>query len=159
MADRSATDQVVQRVDEVAASYYRLVLVVGPTRSGKTGVLQEAGRLLSAPILNLNLKLSERLLDLSPQQRALRAGEIVEEIVQPSASAATLLDNIEILFDPQLRQDPLRLLQMLSRRGTLVVAWPGVMDGENLVYAEPGHSEHQRYARPDAVIIQLQQEN
>lgn len=155
----SAADEVVQRVDDVASSYYRLVLVVGPTRSGKTGVLQEAGRRLAAPVLNINLLLSERLLGLSPQQRALRAGEIVEEIVQPSASAATLLDNIEILFDPQLRQDPLRLLQMLSRRGTLVVSWPGTMDGGDLVYAEPGHPEYLRYPRPDAVIVQLQKTN
>lgn len=155
----SAADDVVQRVDDLASSYYRLVLVVGPTRSGKTGVLQEAGRRLSAPVVNINLKLSERLIDLSPRQRALRAGEIVEAIVQPSASAATLLDNIEVLFDPQLQQDPLKLLQMLSRRGTLIVAWPGVMDGDNLVYAEPGHPEYRRYPRPDAVIVQLEQEN
>lgn len=151
----AVADDVVQGVADVATSYYRLVLVVGPARSGKTRVLQEAGRRLSAPILNLNLKLSERLLDLSPQQRALRAGEIVEEIVQPSTSTPTLVDNIEILFDPQLQQDPLKLLQMLSRRGTLVAAWPGMMDGDTLVYAEPGHPEHKRYQHPDAAIVQL----
>ena len=36
-----------------------------------------------------------------------------------------LLDHLEILFDPALEQDPLRLLQGVSRDRTVVAAWPG----------------------------------
>ncbi|MEN6474686.1 MAG: BREX-3 system P-loop-containing protein BrxF, partial [Syntrophaceae bacterium] len=41
-----------------------------------------------------------------------------------------LLDNIEILFDVSLKQDPLRLLQGLSRNTTLVAAWSGEIRAE-----------------------------
>jgi|SRR5690625_1666994 len=155
----SVVDEVERCITQVASSFHRLVLVVGPTRSGKTRVLQEAGRRLTAPLLNVNLLVSERLLGLSPKQRTLHLGKVMEEVVQPSGDTPTLLDNIEILFDPQLQQDPLRLLQMLSRRGALVVAWPGVVDGESLIYAEPGHPEHRRYSRPDALIVRLDGDN
>jgi len=60
-----------------------------------------------------------------------------------------LLDNIEILFDVHLKQDPLRLLQGLSRNKTVVVAWPGRVLNDTLIYAEPEHPEYRRYPRED----------
>ena len=56
-----------------------------------------------------------------------------------------LLDNIEVLFDVSLKQDPLRLLQGLSRNKTVVAAWSGSIDGEHMVYATPDHPEYRRY--------------
>jgi hypothetical protein len=45
----------------------------------------------------------------------------------PAAAQAglVLLDNIELLFDVHLKQDPLRLLQGLSRNKTVVATWNG----------------------------------
>jgi hypothetical protein len=64
-----------------------------------------------------------------------------------------MLDNIELLFAPELEQDPLRLLQRLSRNLTIVAAWPGTVDGGCLTYAEPGHPETRRYSSPQACIV------
>jgi hypothetical protein len=75
--------------------------------------------------------------------------------VREQASDVVLLDNIELLFAKDLAQDPLRLLQSLSRNRTIVAAWPGSFDGKYLTYAEPGHPEHQRYAMPQAAIISI----
>ena len=65
------------------------------------------------------------------------------------------LDNIELLFDPALHQDPLVCLQGLSRNKTLIAAWGGNYVGGVLTYAEPGHPEYRRYERPDAAHRRL----
>ena len=70
---------------------------------------------------------------------------ILDEIVREERSDVVLLDNIELLFAVELAQDPLRLLQSLSRNRTIVAAWPGTFDGKTLTYAEPGHPEARRY--------------
>jgi hypothetical protein len=78
---------------------------------------------------------------------------ILDDIVREEASDVVLLDNIELLFAEDLAQDPLRLLQSLSRDRTIVAAWPGMFDGASLTYAEPGHPEARRYSMPQAVIV------
>ena len=56
-----------------------------------------------------------------------------------------LLDNIEIMFDVAMRQDPLRLLQRLSRNKTVVATWNGNIVDNSLTYAAPTHPEFRRY--------------
>jgi hypothetical protein len=64
-----------------------------------------------------------------------------------------LLDNIEILFDPSLKQDPLRLLQGLSRNKTIIAAWNGSFVNGYITYAKPDHSEYRRYPAINILII------
>ena len=79
---------------------------------------------------------------------------LLDEIIRASASEVVLLDNIEILFDTSLNQDPLRLLQGLSRNKTVVAAWSGYIESEHLVYATPGHPEYRRYPIQDLLIVE-----
>jgi len=145
------------RIQEVLprtkGEYYRLVLVVGPARAGKTTALNDLSNRHGWPRLNVNLLLSEKLLDLTQRQRAVGVSRILDEIVRAQQSDIVLLDNIELLFAHELEQDPLRLLQSLSRNRTIVAAWPGHFDGNALSYAEPGHPEAKRYPAPQAVIV------
>ena len=134
-------------------AYYKLVLAVGPARSGKTATLTELAAQHSWPRLNVNLRLSERLLELTHRQRATRVAGILDDIVRAERSDIVLLDNIELLFAQELAQDPLRLLQSLSRNQAIVAAWPGAFDGARLTYAEPGHPEARRYETPQAMIV------
>ena len=60
-----------------------------------------------------------------------------------------------MLFTPELAQDPVKLLQGLSRNRTLVVSWPGVRDGTTLIYADPGHPEYFRQPVADLVFVEL----
>ena len=45
-------------------------------------------------------------------------------MIRAEKSDVVLLDNIELLFAVEFAQDPLRLLQSLSRNVTIVAAWP-----------------------------------
>jgi hypothetical protein len=134
-------------------SYYRLVLLVGGPRSGKTSVLNELAKERSWPAVNVNLALCERLLELTIKQRALGVQSLLAQIINERGGDVMLLDNIEILFSKELQQDPLRLLQGLSRNRTIVSAWAGEYDGANLIYADSAHPEFRRYHKPDAIIV------
>ena len=93
------------------------------------------------------------MLDLTERQRALQLPRLLSEIVNASQSEVILLDNIEVLFDVSLKQDPLRLLQGLSRNKTVVAAWSGSIDGEHMVYATPDHPEYRRYPLRDFLVV------
>ena len=180
-------DQVLRKIGEARELYHRLILMVGPAGSGKTSALQEVSASTSAPLVNVNLELSSRMLDLTERQRALQAPRLLGEIVTnppgadldarsapegggpgmarineatgdlPAATLAAqaalvLLDNIEILFDVHLKQDPLRLFQGLSRNRTVVAAWNGSIVDGHMTYAVPDHPEYRRYPVRDFLV-------
>jgi ABC-type cobalamin/Fe3+-siderophores transport system ATPase subunit len=148
----SIGEQIVKAVPTLEELYHKLVLVAGPAGSGKTAALRYVSTQLGATVLNVNLKLSERLLDLTDKERALELANTLAELLG-SESGVALLDNTEILFDVRYHVDPLKLLQSLSRNRTVVATWNGTVSKEHLVYAIPGHPEYRRYPRRDLVII------
>lgn len=146
-------DRILAELPKATAMYSKLILLVGPPRSGKTGALSDLDKKCGWPRINVSLQLSERLLDLTQKQRAVRVAALLDDIVKAAASDVVLLDNIELLFAVELAQDPLRLLQGMSRNRTVIASWPGSFDGQILTYAEPGHREFRKYANPQAVMV------
>ena len=146
-------DQILRKVKQAAELYHRLVLVVAPTGSGKTATLKHVRDSTGAQLINVNLELSRRMLDLTERQRILQLPRLLEEISGDQNEEIILLDNVEIIFDLSLKQDPLRLLQGLSRNKTVVAAWSGAIVGEFLTYAAPDHAEHRRYPIHDLLIV------
>lgn len=145
--------QIADQVDKATQLYHRLVIVVGPPRSGKTSALRTLHERHGWPLINLNLALSEKLLDLTVRQRALRVADIVADIADEGHQATVMLDNIEMLFHPDLHQDPLRLLQSLSRNRTVIATWRGAHLKRSLTYAAPEHPEYRRFDDPEALLV------
>ena len=145
-------DQVVRKLKKADELYHRLMLVVAPAGAGKTTALQDVQERVGAPLVNVNLNLSRRMLDLTERQRALQLPRLLREIINDAAGEIVLFDNIEILFDVSLKQDPLRLLQGLSRSKTVVAAWNGSIDGDHMIYAVPDHPEYRRYIVRDFLV-------
>jgi hypothetical protein len=146
-------DRVIRRIGQAAELYHRLVMLVAPAGAGKTAALQDVHERTMVPLVNVNLELSRCMLDLTERQRALQLPRLLAEIVGASAADVVLLDNVEVLFDVSLKQDPLRLLQGLSRNKTVVAAWSGSIDGEHMVYATPDHPEYKRYPLRDFLVV------
>ena len=113
-------DQIIGKYKQIFELYYRLMLVVAPAGAGKTTALQDVQDRTGAPLLNVNLELSRQMLDLTARQRTLQLPRIFREIVGNGDDEMILLDNTEVIFDVELKQDPLRLLQGLSRNKTVV---------------------------------------
>ena len=145
-------DQIMRKVAHAAALYYRLMLVVAPAGAGKTTALQDVRDRTGAPLVNVNLELSRRMLELTERQRALQLPRLLREIVSNDGDEVILLDNIEVIFNVALKQDPLRLLQGLSRNKTVVAAWNGTIVEDSLIYAASGHPEYRRYPMRDFLV-------
>ena len=150
----TVTDKVKQALIAANGLYHRLVLLAGETGSNKTNVLRKIAKDLDTTVINLNLALSNELLDMSAKQRSLRLQGIFRDIADKNRSPI-IFDNLEILFDTDLKQDPLRLLQDLSRNHTVLASWSGSFNGQRLIYSETGHSEYRRYETVDALIVSI----
>ncbi len=164
-------DQLNKLLPTLPHQYHRLILVAGLNGTGKTRLLKAMCRQHSPqletpnskpetdpiPYLNLNLHLSQRLLDLTAKERPLRIRRILAQIIDAHPEPILALDNIELLFEPSLHQNPLALLQELSRNKSLIVAWGGPYDKQRrlLTYAEPGHPEYRRYERPEVMVVTM----
>ena len=149
-------DQIMRKVKQAAELYHRLTLVVAPAGAGKTTALQDVRDRTGAPLVNVSLELSRRMLELTERQRALQLPSLLREIVSNEGDETILLDNIEVIFDVRLKQDPLRLLQGLSRERTVVAAWNGTIGEDSLIYAAPAHAEYRCYPIRDFLVASLE---
>ena len=145
MVSRPFSEEIRDQIRHAESLYHRLVLVVGPPGAGKTNALQAVAQDTGAPLVNVNLELARGMLDLTEQQRPLRVQPLLDAMLAETDSRLVLLDNTEMLFDVSLKQDPLRLLQGLSRRRTVAATWCGSLQDNQIVYATPGHPEHRRH--------------
>lgn len=142
-----------QAIEQAASQYYRLVVLAGTPGSGKTAALQSVSQQFGYPIVNVNLELSKRMLELTRTQRSRQVERLLKEVVAAAPGDVVLLDNLEILFDTALEVEPLRLLQVSSRNRTIVASWNGSFRDGTLTYAEPGHPEFIQFKQTDAVVI------
>jgi DNA polymerase III delta prime subunit len=149
----AAMTQLEEAVSHVASQYYHLIIVAGPPGSGKTTMIQELATAHGCPIINVNLELSKRLLDLTRVQRSRQAEKLLKEIIAGVGGDLVILDNIELLFDTALELEPLRLLQGASRNRTIVSTWNGTFSSNTLMYAEPGHPEFVQFKQVEATVV------
>lgn len=145
-------DKIKRSLDAAEQSYNRLVLIVGDSGSGKTFALRKAAEDAGTTVVNVSLELSNKLLELSPRQRTLSLPKILDQITDGTKSPL-FLDNLEILFDKELKLDPLRLLQSISRNRTVVASWTGKSTPEKLQYAEAGHPEFRSYELSETLVV------
>ena len=149
----SLADKIMRKIESLDSLYFRLLLVVAPSGAGKTTALMDVQKKTGAPLINVNLELSRLMLDLTHRQRALHLPRLIRDIIDRDTGNIILLDNIELLFDIELKQDPLRLLQGISRNKSVIASWNGTINDIYLAYAEPDHPEFKRYPVKDFLAI------
>jgi 1-aminocyclopropane-1-carboxylate deaminase/D-cysteine desulfhydrase-like pyridoxal-dependent ACC family enzyme len=148
-----AATKLETAIEQAASQYYRLVMLAGAPTSGKTAALQAVAQKFGYALVNVNLELSKRMLELTRTQRSRQVERLLKEVIATAPGDVVLLDNMEILFDPALEVEPLRLLQVSSRNRTIVASWNGSFREGTLTYAEPGHPEFIQLKQTDAVVI------
>ncbi len=109
------------------------------------------------PRLSVGGGLSAALLHEPPARYPDVAATWLQECTGEHQPGPALLTEIDLLFEPALRLDPLALLRRTSRTVRLFVAWPGSYAGDVLRYGAPGHAHYRLHAwsRPDVRIAQL----
>ena len=135
---------------------YKLILVVAPPSTGKTKLLQHLCEVNSKKYnyINLNMELSALLKEVTMKERPYRVQELLREIVSDK-QGFLIVDNTEILFDPELKLDPVKSLEELSRPNTVIAVWSGMVKAGVLSYAKPGRREYYQGQIGDFEIVDL----
>ena len=145
-------DTIKSHISQTQNQYYKLILVVGSPASG-TQTLNELGSEFNTPIINLGYELSARLLEVPAKSRPLKVQQTTEDIISDQGSDVVLLDHLEFLFEPSLKQNPLNLLKQLSRNQVVIASWRGEYSDGKITYAIQGHPEYRQYDARDILII------
>ena len=156
MSSEGRLDDLERLIGEIGDLNSKLILLVGPSRSGKTQLLRQLGAKVNIEPLNVALELGRRLAATPNNKRGFSAGELLREIADKERTEAPLLlDNLELLFEPGLQINPLDLVRRLAHSKRVVAVWPGELRGDRLVYADMSHPEHRDYSRDGVVVLEI----
>lgn len=146
--------QLGEAVASARKRYTRLILLVGDHGAGKTALAREFADGMSVCVLELGAALSRRLLDVSERQRPAAAADVAADLMRAAPDdSVRIVDNIELLFLPELCLDPLKLLQDAARNRVLVATWPGAASEDGLQFGRLTHPEGRSYDSPDALLV------
>ena len=138
--------QIAPLLELAKDHYYQLLLIIGRSWRERTLFLKEIASHYEYAYVALGLPLSRSLLDRSLRDRPMVLADHMSTLIAPHSEGGIAMDQIEILFDPALHTDPLRLLQMHARSRLIVASWPGQYDRNRLTYAGHGHPEYYSHA-------------
>jgi hypothetical protein len=154
--DAPTLDALIRLVGEIGALQSKLLLLVG--NAGKTRLLQLLANRIQAVPINVGAKLAHRLAAIPAQDRGFSTTGLLRQITDSAhRDAPVLLDNLEVLFEPSLKINPLDLLKRLAHSRPVIAAWPGDLRDDRLVYAHMGHPEHRDYPRDGVVVFETAQ--
>lgn len=137
-------ERLEKLVDDINSLNSKLVLLIGPPRSGKTALLAQLSKRRNVPVLNVGAELGRQLLTVPCTYRHLRSAELMKGLTNEAArQGLLLLDNVELLFDRTLQLNALNLLKRHAHARRVIAVWPGELRERRLSYATIGHPEHQ----------------
>lgn len=149
-------DRLAQLVGEIGDLQSKLVLLVG--NDGKTRLLRQLAQRLCVAPFNVGVPLGHRLAGMPVAERGFSTNELLREVTDSARdNAPLLLDNLEVLFEPSLRINPLDLIKRLAHSRRVVAVWPGELRNDRLVYARMGHPEYRDYTRDGVVVFEMAQ--
>ena len=94
--------------------------------------------------MNVGQVLSSVLSEIAAPLRAASVEDTFFDLLRDGKADVVCLDHLEILFDQGLKLNAVDLVRNASRRFTIIASWPGVVDGQFLIFAPPDHPSHVR---------------
>ena len=156
VANFPALDKLERLVGEIGDLQSKLILLVG--NSSKTLLLRQLAQRLSVASRNVGATLGHRLAATPVAERGFSTNELLRDITDTArGNAPLLLDNLEVLFEPSLKINPLDLIKRLAHSRRVVAVWPGELRDDRLVYARLGHPEYRDYTRDGIVVLETVQ--
>lgn len=101
------------------------------------------------PVVSCATVLSDALLHVPQARRPSETPSLLRHAVEHHQRGPVLLAQIDLLFEPSLSLDPLRLVRDISRITPLVVLWPGSYRDGVLAYAtaDPLHQHYRTWTQ------------
>ena len=151
-----SVQRVVECVHEAAKNQERLVIIAGRPGSGKSKIMRELSTMRGWRYLDCKAFVTHELMDLTPKARAEEAPHLIFKFIESLRAETVLLDGLQVLFAPVLHLAPLELLRQLSRKQTIVAAWPGEYQDGKLIFSYTGYETAQKqYAVENCQVIQI----
>jgi hypothetical protein len=129
--------------------YQAVFLIVHPHIDRLQTAVNELQQRYRWPAIAVSEILAQPLYNVAPNQRPRQSARLFTGTLQQYAPGPLLCHDIDLLFHPSLRLDPLRLLHDAGRQSVVVVAWPGTSDSNTLAYAVPEHAHYRTWPRSD----------
>ena len=149
-------DRLERLVAEVGDLQSKLILLVG--NGSKTQLLRQLAQRLNVAPRNVGATLGHRLAATPVAERGFSTNELLRDITDTArGNAPLLLDNLEVLFEPSLKINPLDMIKRLAHSRRVVAVWPGELRDDRLVYARMGHPEYRDYTRDGIVVLETVQ--
>lgn len=104
--------------------------------------------------LNMNMELSYLLRNIPIKEHPYQVQNLLSQIVT-SNSKVILLDNIDVLFDPDLKINIIKSLESISMNKPVIASWFGIKKDGLLIYAKPDHREYHRCSINDNLTIEI----
>jgi len=120
--------------------YHAAFFFVHPQISRLQAAVAELQQTYEWPAIAISPILARLLFPIPPQQWPRSAPRLFHDSLQPYAAGPLLCHDIDLLFEPALHLDPLKLFLDASRHTSLIIAWPGTCTEHSLTYAVPEHA-------------------
>jgi len=143
-------------VTDFLRTSHTCLLLVHPAVSRLEDAANELSSVYDWPRLSVGRELSAVLLSETPGLCSRAARQWMKIHLREMAPGPVLCTEIDLLFDPTLKVDPLRLMRDVGRVTRLVVTWPGSYVDNVLAYAVPGHSHYRTWRKPEVFVKVLE---
>ncbi|MDV5034976.1 MULTISPECIES: BREX-3 system P-loop-containing protein BrxF [Gammaproteobacteria] len=144
--------EVKVALDRAEYQSYKLILVTIPEdfrREIEVEILNN-----SIGFVNLSKELARKLVSLSIRERVRRLEAEVDKIANDCGSSVWLT-KLDLLFEPALDNDPMRLLKGIAKSKAVVAIWPGEITETSVVYSKPGKPDYKNYPLKELNDIQV----
>jgi hypothetical protein len=131
-------DAAIALRDELMRRPGRLALTVGDTAAA---LLSTIGTALGVDVSSVGKRLTAEAAPPNPLG------------IHESLNDMTLLADIDILFAPQMRTNPLKLLWSLGREAPRIAAWPGEIRDGRATYSTPNRPDYFDERLEDAIVL------
>lgn len=131
--------------------YNQIVMLWGGTRQDRSSILKACADEHGLDYLSLGLDLSALLIKTPEKRRALIVADHFEALLKANKHQGVALDHIEILFQSDLKLNPLAFVQRFTTNKLMLISWPGRVENSQFVYAEPSHPEF--YQEPVSDVL------
>lgn len=128
-----------------ADTFSNVVLVVGGHGSGKTRLLTQVAAIENYRLLNIGKIMSEELHNYPEKDRHMVVESVLMELLK--LGTVVIIDNTEILFQPELKLNVIRFLENLGRKreSKILVSIAGTIKGTNLIFSESPFYDNRKY--------------